>query len=436
MKSDVTTALGMMELSAENYQMNRRRRLQQYINLQLITNGLPAISLGDSSPAAADAEQILGAFSERLRLVDDPRCPADRRIEAFLHDHFVDASPVGPLKLPERTLTLDRTSVARELSLPIDGNTFQSDCLHSYRVKNGVLHNPASDRRTTSGTFHVCEGGLPIPADKRATPKRAFAELFRRAFLPPMELLKLPYSANEPRPAATFVSLLIRPLVCPEVPGVVAEKRMEIRFFAPGGLVSNLDFVESIFGNVGDPFLPENDAGLDIEHWSGHTGAVILAPHLVKCKKRDLGLPHVSQATDRQRQDSMCWEDESECYNDGQAFKLTCRTAAGVIVTLIADNYFGYCKKEVKTQISYAANLYGNVEEEHAGGAIVFASHNLGEEFFAARRNNGRTLVDIVHDYPGTMDARPEGYDQHIAWESPEGLRTLPLLPGKVYMTP
>jgi hypothetical protein len=38
---------------------------------------------------------------------------------------------------------------------------------------------------------------------------------------------------------------------------------MEIRFFAPGNLVSNLDFVESIFGNAGDPFLPENDAGLD-----------------------------------------------------------------------------------------------------------------------------------------------------------------------------
>ena len=39
-----------------------------------------------------------------------------------------------------------------------------------------------------------------------------------------------------------------------------------------------------------------------------------------------------------------------------------------MIVTLIADNYFGYCKKEVKTQISYAANLFGNVEEEHSGG--------------------------------------------------------------------
>ena len=68
---------------------------------------------------------------------------------------------------------------------------------------------------------------------------------------------------------------------------------MEIRFFAPGSLVSNLDFVESIFGNAGDPVLPENDARLDVDHWTGHTGCVILAPHLVTLTKDELGLPHV-----------------------------------------------------------------------------------------------------------------------------------------------
>ena len=66
---------------------------------------------------------------------------------------------------------------------------------------------------------------------------------------------------------------------------------MEIRFFAPGSLVSNLDFVEAIFGNAGDPYLPENDAALDVAHWTGHTGCVILAPHIVGLKKAALGLP-------------------------------------------------------------------------------------------------------------------------------------------------
>ena len=60
---------------------------------------------------------------------------------------------------------------------------------------------------------------------------------------------------------------------------------MEVRFFVPGNLVSNLDFVESIFGNAGDPLLPENDAALDTEHWTGHTGCVILAPHLTRPPK-------------------------------------------------------------------------------------------------------------------------------------------------------
>jgi hypothetical protein len=88
-------------------------------------------------------------------------------------------------------------------------------------------------------------------------------------------------------------------------------KSMETRFFAPASLVSNLDFVEGIFGNAGDPYLPENDAALDAEHWSGHTGCVILAPHLVGLKKKALGLPHFDDATELQRRDGMCWRDET-----------------------------------------------------------------------------------------------------------------------------
>jgi hypothetical protein len=96
----------------------------------------------------------------------------------------------------------------------------------------------------------------------------------------------------------------------------------------------------------------------------------------------------------------MCWKDPSERYNDGVAFKVTSRTDEGIIVTLIADNYYGYCKKEVKTQISYAANLLGNVEEEHAGGTLAFITHNLGEDFqWNSRRYNGRTMDDLVRDY-------------------------------------
>src|SRR5690606_2274157 len=114
------------------------------------------------------------------------------------------------------------------------------------------------------------------------------------------------------------------------------------------------------------PLLPENDAALDPAHWTGHTGCVVLAPHLTRMKKKELGLPHWALATERQRRDGMCWKEADECYNNGTAFKLTARDERGVIVTMIADNYYGYCKKEVKTQISYSANLFGLCEEEHA----------------------------------------------------------------------
>ena len=93
---------------------------------------------------------------------------------------------------------------------------------------------------------------------------------------------------------------------------------MEIRFFAPGNLVSNLDFVESIFGNAGDPFLPENDAGLDVEHWTGHTGCVILAPHLARVTKKVARPAAWDDASERQRRDGVCWKDEDELYNDGR----------------------------------------------------------------------------------------------------------------------
>src|SRR5258708_39823299 len=108
------------------------------------------------------------------------------------------------------------------------------------------------------------------------------AKLLSRAFHTLTVVSGCSFPFTQPHPAECFVSLLLRPMVCPEVPGFTSEKTMEIRFFAPGNLVSNLDFVESIFCNGGDPNLPENDAGLDVEHWTGHTGCVVLAPHLTK----------------------------------------------------------------------------------------------------------------------------------------------------------
>ena len=427
-----------------------------YINVKLSLLGLPQVATRDAVQLGEIVSSLVTQYREKERLLANHLCPADQRVQTFLYDYLQDL-PVA--KLPLRTFVLDRPGLARLLSLPVDRDEFVSGTISSYRVKQGVLHNPRSDRRTTTGSFHVAEGGLPIPDDKMGVPKAAFGSMLNLAFNPPREDLCLPFTATQPSPAECFVSLLIRPLVSPEVPGFSPPKTMEIRFFVPGNLVSNLDFVESIFGNAGDPDLPENDAGLDTEHWTGHTGCVILAPHLTKVTKKSIGLPPWDQATARQRRDGMCWKDEREFYNNGDAFKLTCRDESGVIVTLIADNYFGYCKKEIKTQISYAANLFGLCEEEHAGGALVFPSYDLGEEFSGDVhvKSLGHSFAEVTSLYREVMEVQPDGYavdkkypdiiyvpedarfdlhGQTVSWQGGQGQRAIRLLLGKTYVRP
>ena len=368
-----TRSLGLPASSA-----SRDDRIR-YLNLSLAAIGQPWFNK-DGFQSLGFAGDLALSLSESDVAATAPLCAVDQRLQEFIDIYLAGARP-SP-KLPHSTLILDRHGLARELSLPPDADEYKNASLSSHRLFQGVLHNPAADRRTTQGVFHVAEGGLPVPADKKSVPRDVFARFLHAAFTAaPPELMELPYTGTCGDKAKCFVSLLLRPLVQPEIPGVLPRRTMEIRFFAPGGLVSNLDFVESIFGNAGNPAHLANDAALDPEHWSGHTGCVILAPHLQKMTKKELGLPHASQATERQKRDGMCWNSEDEIYNDGQAFKICARDERGVIVTIITDNYYGYCKKEVKTQISYAANLLGLCEEEHAGGALAFSSWAEGQTF-------------------------------------------------------
>lgn len=451
-------ALGISQKQTDD--AAERHKLHLYINLKLASCGQPTCSGVESEEMLDTAHDLLRSYLEKNRqLATTSHYPADTRIQTFLNDYFADLDLDALPLLPTITFELDRHGVARELSLPVGEDRFFSENVSSYRVKQGILHNPANDRRTTKGSFHIAAGGLPVPRDKKEVPKKTYAMMLAHAMHPPEDLLVLPFTANQAEPARIFASLLLRPVVCPKIPGSEDEKTMEIRFFAPGTLVSNLDFVESIFGNGGNPALPEFDAALDVDHWCGHTGCVILAPHLTKLTKKEVGLPHWQDATERQKQDGMCWQDEDEIYNDGRAFKLTARDKNGVIVTLIADNYFGYCKKEVKTQISYAANLYGLAEEEHAGGALAFQRFNYGEEFGASSqtREPGYDFDDMVARYGDIMTVHPEGYavdkkypqiiyvqqdlrmnlnTQTISWYKEQQPHSIRLQPGKIYIQP
>ena len=402
--------------------------MQRIISVKLAAQGfdVPKTTQAEgeeSKEGGADvlqlASDLFRVYREQSRLLEHHLCPMDQRIQDFLNDALQTTGET--VSLPTKTLAVDRYGLARELSFPLNGNEFQNAEISSYKLAKGaVLHNPINDKRTTKGVFHVADYGLPIPADKIAVPLITYARLLKTAFEPPKDLNTLPYTSQWSKPVDTMVSLQLRPLACPEVPGFLPEKRLEVRFFVPGGCVANLDFVESIFGNAGDPRLPEHDAGLDVEHWTGTTGCVVLAPHLRECLKHELGLPHIDDATEKQKQTGMCWTTKDEKYNSGKPFKITLRDERGIMVTILADNYFGtyvcpllcsisaslniissirlnsqwfsipqnigYCKKETKTQIGLTANVFGLAEEEHAGGALAFKAANLGENFKANPR--------------------------------------------------
>lgn len=395
-----------------NFASQKQLEELQHINLQLAALDQPVCEVEGDQQYLKIADGLLKNYSQQRRLLANYRCPADQRIQdflnAYLHENGIDAF----FRIPGETFVLERKGLARELSLPFQYNEFHSAYIDSYRIQQGVLHNPQNDRRTTKGVFHIVAGGLPVPADKNEVPVVAYAQLLRIALSPPDDLLYLPYTSRQENSAKLWLSLLLRPIVAPEVAGLSHKKTMETRFFAPGGLVANLDFVESIFGNAGDPFLPDNDAALDIDQWTGHTGCIILAPHLVHCRKQALGLPHYKEATERQRKDGMSWQHEDELYNEGKPFKLVCRNMKGVIVTLIADNYFGYSKKEIKSQISYSANLFGGCEEEHSGGALAFPRAILGEIYLPKESddNEGYSFDKLCQLLGSTIDIKDEGY--------------------------
>lgn len=445
-----------------------RREVIEYINLQLSALGQPVFQdNAESEVKLANAKfmQITGdlvsSYRNKTRLLGQRLCPADQRIQDFIDDYLRDVKGDDKCQLPAETLILGQKGLARELSLPPDSNSFFGKYVSTYRVKQGILNNPLNDKRTTKGTFHIAEGGLPIPVDKKAVPKVAFARMLEAALHPGDEINTLPFTSNQPDKAHTMVSLMVRPVVVPEVPGVMTRRSMEVRLFAPGSLVSSLDFVETVFGNAGNPTLPENDAALDIDHWTGHTGCIIFAPQLLQLKKKELGLPHYDDATERQRADGMCWRDESELYNDGSSFKITARDARGVVVTIIADNYFGYAKKEIKTEINYSANLFGLAEEEHSGGAIAFArsimSDDIVGELYSNKLDGLYTFEEAMTLLGDRADIHPDGYavdrkypqvvyipesaDIHIdqtiiTWMHNGQEKRIPLSPEKIYIHP
>ena len=145
------------------------------INLRLHLLGLRVPeAVGDAGepglvqPILARQRELDRRLSHRLPAVDG-------RIQAFL-DSYLEGTDTSP-RLPRQTFVLDQPGLARAMSLPVGEDQFSSEYLSSYRLVNGVLHNPRNDRRTTKGVFHVSEGGIAVQDDKLAVPRAAYGRL-------------------------------------------------------------------------------------------------------------------------------------------------------------------------------------------------------------------------------------------------------------------
>src|SRR5436305_1736763 len=125
----------------------------RYVNLKLAALGCPTTQTQDQEEFHEIAGAILAHHLDTDSSGERRLSAVDERIVSFLRAYL--GEDAKDIRLPDSTFVLDRHGLARTLSLPANRDEFSSNIITSYRVRQGVLHNPKSDRRTTQGIFHV-----------------------------------------------------------------------------------------------------------------------------------------------------------------------------------------------------------------------------------------------------------------------------------------
>lgn len=140
-----------------------RSALHRIISVKLAAQGFDVPVSGDEEDGGILnlASDLFRVYREQSRLLDSHLCPIDQRIQDFLNDILPAEEAVS---LPTETVTVDRYGLARELSFPQNGDEFKNSEISSYRLsKNGVLHNPLNDKRTTKGGELIDRGIRSYP---------------------------------------------------------------------------------------------------------------------------------------------------------------------------------------------------------------------------------------------------------------------------------
>ena len=247
------------------YSNEHDEELVRYINLKLAALGQPT-SRSTADPHFLEiAGPLLRNYYQKDQLLGDRLCPADTRIQAFLDAYLSDVRPSGAPRLPAQTFVLDRAGPgARDVAAAGRRQLLVAVSAvlpRAARASCTIRKATAAPRRESSTSS---KAGLPVPADKIAVPKHAFAALLAAALRPPADVLALPFTADQDEQVRLFVSLLLRPAglsghrhAIPRRPWRSASSRRQA--WSATWISS-----KTIFGNGGDPYLPENDAALDV----------------------------------------------------------------------------------------------------------------------------------------------------------------------------
>ena len=114
----------------ERRSVDKRQVVLQNICLQLASMGHKCqLSMKHGYLTVADS--LLKNYSARRQLLAEYRSPVDQRIQDFLNDYLRRNGIEQAIKLPGETFSLNEAGLARELSLPYQGNHYKSELVES-----------------------------------------------------------------------------------------------------------------------------------------------------------------------------------------------------------------------------------------------------------------------------------------------------------------
>ena len=144
----------------------------RYINLKLALLGF--VTAASSDPEFDEMRAALMQHQhETDRLLADYLCPADQRIQTFLNSYLAGTGTHDQIARADfRPGSL--RSGPRDLPAAGSRRVFLGASDSLIASSRGCCTIRGRDRRTTHGIFHVAEGGLGIPDDKRGVPKEVF----------------------------------------------------------------------------------------------------------------------------------------------------------------------------------------------------------------------------------------------------------------------